>query len=431
MKRILFCSLLASAVISAGAEAQQRPAVRPLGAITAKSTDTFSGLVTVRPLSNGSVLVNDVAGRRVLLFDPSLGKSTVVADTTAATANAYASNIGSLVAYRADTTLFVDPQSQSMLVVDPNGKVLKVLAIPRAEDAGTIGNPIGNAAFDAQGRLVYRAFPRFTFRGGAAGSGPGGFALPDPPDSALIVRVDLATRKVDTVGMIRTPKIKLETKTDDKGGISVTSMVNPLPTVDDWVVTSDGRVAFVRGKDYHVDFVGADGARISAAKIPFDWQRMTDEDKVAFIDSVKAARARLGASAPTPVLGGGGAPGGGGGAPQVNIQIGRGGGGGPRPVGAGQGQLNFIPASELPDYKPPFFAGAARADSQGNVWIRTISNVAGGPVYDVVNSKGELIDRVQVPADHSILGFGPNGKVYLLNRATTATTGTLEIATLR
>lgn len=433
MIRLTRISLFALAALASTAGAQQRPSIRQLGAITSKSQETFNGSVTVRTLSNGSVLVNDGAGKRVVLFDPTLSKATVVADTTPATGNAYPSNqfaTGSLVAYRGDSTLFIDAQSQSMLVIDPSGKVGRVMAIPRAEDAGSIGTSIGNAAFDSQGRLIYRAPPRFTFRGPPGGGGAGGIpTLPDPPDSALIMRVDLTSRKLDTVGVIRTPKIKLETKTDDKGNMSVTSMINPLPTVDDWVVTSDGAIAFVRGKDYHVDWLNPDGTKASSAKIPFDWQRMTDEDKVAFIDSVKAARARLGANAPAPVLGGGGAPPGGGGAPQIQIFRGTGGpGGGPAGGGA---QLNFIPPSELPDYKPPFFAGSVRADRSGNVWIRTIAAVAGGPVYDVVNRKGELIDRVQIPADHTILGFGANGTVYLLNRAPTATSGTLEIATIK
>ena len=86
-------------------------------------------------------------------------------------------------------------------------------------------------------------------------------------------------------------------------------------------------------------------------------------------------------------------------------------------------QLNFVPASELPDYKPPFFANSVRADAEGNLWIRTIptSKIAGGPVYDVVNRKGELVDRVQVPLDRTIVGFGPDGSVYLGARDGTST----------
>jgi hypothetical protein len=429
--------------------AQQRPPIRQLGPVSAKSTETFNVVTGVRALANGSLLVNDVAGRRVIMFDPALSKFTVIADSTSATANAYGGRTGSLIAYRGDSSIFVDPTSVSMLVIDPSGKVARVVAIPRAEDAGAIGGLVGNAAFDASGRLVYRAGLRFGPGGGGGGTrtiigGPGAGGLPqipDPPDSALILRVDLATRKVDTVGIIRTPKIKLETKTDERGGISISSLINPLPVVDDWTVTSDGAIAFVRGKDYHVDFVNPDGSKVSAAKIPFDWQRMSDEDKVAFIDSVKAARERLGANAPTPLtgappVGGGGGGGGGGGSPNVQIFINPGGpGGGPPAVGGprpgAQPQFNFIPANELPDYKPPFFAGSVRADTEGNVWVRTIPTaaIAGGPVYDVINRKGELIDRVQIPANRTIIGFGANGAVYLVNRD--GTTATLEKASVR
>lgn len=80
--------------------------------------------------------------------------------------------------------------------------------------------------------------------------------------------------------------------------------------------------------------------------------------------------------------------------------------------------MSFVPPSDLPDYKPPFFAGAARADTEGNIWIRTIPTKAipGGPVYDVINRKGELVERVQVPVNSLIVGFGPGGTVYMTVR---------------
>lgn len=37
-------------------------------------------------------------------------------------------------------------------------------------------------------------------------------------------------------------------------------------------------------------------------------------------------------------------------------------------------------------------------------------------VYDVVNRKGELVYRVQLPPGRQIVGFGPNGAVYLTVR---------------
>ena len=75
--------------------------------------------------------------------------------------------------------------------------------------------------------------------------------------------------------------------------------------------------------------------------------------------------------------------------------------------------LTMISPSDLPDYKPAFAPGSTRADAEGNLWIRTSQNVEGRPVYDVVNRKGELVDRVQLPANRALVGFGAGGVVYL------------------
>jgi hypothetical protein len=42
--------------------------------------------------------------------------------------------------------------------------------------------------------------------------------------------------------------------------------------------------------------------------------------------------------------------------------------------------------------------------------------VDGIPVYNVVNRKGDLIDRVQLPKNRVLVGFGPGGVVYLAVR---------------
>jgi hypothetical protein len=90
-----------------------------------------------------------------------------------------------------------------------------------------------------------------------------------------------------------------------------------------------------------------------------------------------------------------------------------------------------VSPSELPDYKPPFFAGAVRADLDGNMWIRTIPTrkMGDGLVYDVINREGKLVDRVQVPGGRTIIGFGRDGSVYLVNRD--GASMTLERARIR
>ena len=436
-------ALLATAAVLAvpAAGAQQRPAVRPLGPTVAVSRDSFVVIMGVRQLPDGRVLLNDPISRRVLMFDSTLASPSVVVDSAAGAMNAYGPMAGGLIAYRGDSTLFVDPQSLSMLVIDPTGKIARVASVPRPEDArGFASASNGIPGFDASGRLVYRAPTRFTMGGRGPGGpgGPGG-APPQAPDTAPLLRIDLATRKLDTIAWVKVQVPNLQVTPNDSGGMTVRRVFNPLPVIDEWAVLADGSVAVVRGRDYRVDVIGADGSRTAAAKIPFDWQRMSDEDKVALIDSIKAVRERMPAASPmTTTMSGSGAAGGGGAVrEQVSMTIvgGPGGGaGGPNQTirSSGAAQISFVDPSELPDYKPPFFAGAARADADGNLWVRTIptTGIAGGPVYDVIDRTGKLVDQVQVPAGRQIVGFGAGGVVYLTARSGSGAT-VLERARVR
>jgi len=428
--------VLAIAFATAGsiASGQALPPLRQLGPVTAVTKDSLGAISTIRQLSDGKVLVNDIIGRRVLLFDSTLANETVIADTTSATANAYGTRPGGLIAYRGDSTLFIDPASLSMLLIDPGGKIARVMSAPRAQDVGfLIGGPFGTPGFDPQGRLVYRAPP--DFRAFGAFGGARGGPPPTPPDSAAIVRFDLATRKLDTVTYFKTPKINLTiSQAPNGGGVRVTSTINPMPQGDDWALMPDGTIAIVRTRDFHIDWLDSTGKVTATPKIPFEWERLTDEQKVAFVDSAKTAIEKLRASGQFGLGVGnqivtrtvGGAPGG---APAPASPAAPSTSGAPAtganatttvtavgPGGAGSSQLppiTMVSPSELPDYRPAFTPGSTRADPDGNLWIRTTQVADGRPVYDVVNRKGELIDRVQIPANRAIIGFGTGGTVYL------------------
>ena len=56
--------------------------------------------------------MNDQAGRRILLLDSTLKRVAVVADSSSG-ANGYGARPGGLIAYRGDSTLFVDPAALS------------------------------------------------------------------------------------------------------------------------------------------------------------------------------------------------------------------------------------------------------------------------------------------------------------------------------
>ncbi len=440
-------ALTLAATSAAGAQASStqasKIATRMLPAASATTTDTIMSVAAVRQLPNGNVLVNDQTRRRLSMFDKDMKFVSVIADSTTSTNNAYGVQPGGLLAYRGDSTLFVEPAGLSMLVIDPAGKIVRTMAAPRANDVrALLGGNQGWPGFDADGRLVYRAPFQITSMRAPQPGQP--FMPPIPPDSAVLVRFDLNTRKLDSLGFFKTPKINMSITQTANGGMSMTSFNNPLPVVDDWAVMSDGTVAIVRGQDYHVDFFDASKKLTEGDKIPYEWQRMNDEDKTKFLDSAKVAieaqqkamRAQMAAGGPVTFGGPGGGPvqfGGPGGAGAAGAErmvmtirggIDGGGGGGNLPArGAAPAgapgnieipPVQMVPISDLPDYKPVFGPGSVRPDMDGRLWVRTIpTKVIAGTLYEVIDGAGKLVDRVQVPPNSTIAGFGKGGIVYL------------------
>jgi hypothetical protein len=260
-------------------------------------------------------------------------------------------------------------------------------------------------------------------RGGGAGP-----MLPEFPDSAPVVRFDLGTRTLDTAGFFKINRPNMTITQTASGGMTVSSTVNPIPTVDDWALLSDGTVAFIKGADYSITWVDPDGSRRSTGKVPYEWQRLDDDGKAALLDSARKAmeeareraQAQMAAGGPITITPGAGAEMGmrmavtaGGAAPPAR------GGGAPGAPGARMElpPINMVDADKLPDYRPAFTAGSARGDLDGNLWVRTTSPVGnGGPIYFVINTKGEVIDRVQLPEGRLIAGFSRNGDVFMALR---------------
>lgn len=243
------------------------------------------------------------------------------------------------------------------------------------------------------------------------------------PDSAPIVRADFDTRRVDTVAHVRMPKQQRTERTMAATGAvaSTKVLVTPASIVDDWTMTSDGTVTIVRGQDDHIDWIALDGTMSSTPKMAFDWRRMTNEEKQRLADSATKSlrdlleqwRAEVRA-APSPPP--------------------REGAFGTRIVGIisqGEGTstsmpinavAESVPISEMPDYFPPLRAGTVKADLDGNVWIlpsTSARSTSRGIVYDVVNRKGELFERVQLPPERSVAGFGASSALYLMWRDST------------
>ncbi|HYV97494.1 MAG TPA: hypothetical protein VE967_08585 [Gemmatimonadaceae bacterium] len=432
------------AALPALAQAQQSAAKVPIRQVSKPVTaaQTFRSIASVRELGS-RVLVDADEDRALLLYDAGLGARTVLADST----NSYASG-GRVLPYLGDSALFLDFSSRATVLIGPDGKLGRVIALARPQDfALVLSSPV--VGIDARGRLIYQGRgPLVIIPGCRMVDGRPNRRDVTPADSVVIIRADFDTRTVDTIGRVRaslTSTFPVATVDDQCRTVSAKVKVNPsIPPMDGWAVTSAGAVALVRNHDYHIDWIDGTGTH-ATDKLPFDWRRITDAEKQARLDSAKHIIDSLTAiggyrlrqcgnitrfsdepmdtvSDPRAALAGLGA---GGGARTIRAAGGgRGGDGGDTPPPPTQPacqsvvvNADYAKLDEMADYISPIREGAVTADRDGNVWIlpTTSSGAKNGLLYDVVNSAGVLVERVQLPSGRSIAGFGKGGVVFLAN----------------
>jgi hypothetical protein len=374
---------------SATAVAQSLPPVRQLGRIVTKSPLTVRSIASIRELPHGRVLVNDSLARRLYVFDSALTSRVVVLDSIEGGENSYRGSPGGLIAYRGDSTLFASPSFVSLLVIDPAGRAKPMIGAPTpAELLFLAGGPFGNPGFDSRGRLVYRGSAR-----DRATPRPLGTLSPYPEkDSAPVVALNLITGKADTITSYRIPKV--EVTITEGPGATIKTMVkqHPLPTVDDWAILPNGSIALIRGGDFHIDWIDQNGKSSSTGRIPFPWRGLSVASKRAYMDSVRYATDTAIAAQEIRLAerfrGTDNDP--------------------PEPI-----EPVYVSPGELPDRFPAFEANSTRADPDGVLWIRTTHRLHGRPVYYLVNRKGAVIDRVQLPVGSAIAGFGRDHTIYL------------------
>jgi len=389
---------LTAVVIAAAASAgAQTPIpIRTIGPILASSTENVGRAITVRATSDGHVIVGAGARQRVYAFDSTLKTFTIVVDSGTGTGIVPIRTTG-VIPYLGDSTLLPDFGANALLVLDATGKQVRSMAPPRAQDLVFLGIPaaFGRPGFDAKGRLIYRTQLPPNLRPKPTPSGDQKIEMtPVNPDSAPIVRGDFDTRRIDTLAWMKTPsqgRVAMEVKENPAGGppsMTMHMMVNPFPMSDEWSLLSDGTIAIVRVHDYHIDWIDPDGSRRSSPKMPIDWRRYTDEERTQRVDSIKRVVDEQ-LKRQTSMMGPGG--------PQIKMDV------------------TVVPDSEFPSFWPPIQPGSVLSDLDGRLWIlpATSTHAANGLTYDVVNRSGELVERVQLPKDRVIAGFGPHNVLYL------------------
>ena len=296
MRTTLGLALLLVVVHAPPLAAQQLPPIRPLGPVTHVSPKGLLGSVSMaRPLSTGGVIINDITRRQLILFDSSLTKVKTIADAAPTSANIYASAMAGLLAFKGDSSLFIEFQSMSTLVLDEKGEIARVMALPSNRDAlFMVGGPFGIPGFDPRGRIVFRGamlpVRNQAIAPPAAAAPPAAIPPPAGPfaDSAPVYRFDLASRQRETLAYLTIPKQERSPTRDKAGRINgMAILVNPMTLVDEWALLPDGRVAIVRGADFHVEWLELDGRWVSTSKIPYNWERLDDDGKQRVLDSTR------------------------------------------------------------------------------------------------------------------------------------------------
>jgi hypothetical protein len=362
--------------------------VRPLSKPDAEFSEPFSALTNVRELRDGRVVATDIRDKTVQVIDLK-GNSARAVGREGSGPNEFGMPMR-LVGLQGDTTAVYDPLNGRYFVVSPAGTAGGTFTLGM-EDVTTTSNapaPGGGVRMmrvgglnmpggsDARGRIYFKGQP-FTM-------GPDG---PTQADSSPIFRYDRATKKTDTLGYVWNGAAA--TVSGSRNEMRVQIGVKPFAAADEWGVLPDGRVAVVRARQYRVDVLGGPtmvrGAVQNVAAIP-----VTEADKVEWREQRKRA---------TPVM----------------ITRSEGPGGNRVQTGAGP-QVRMAEPSEWPATKGPFVSSTMMVAPNGQTWVQR-SRKAGDqvPVYDVFNASGALVDRISLPAEHRVVGFG-NATVYTVRR---------------
>ena len=245
----------------------------------------------------------------------------------------------------------------------PGSGSMPVVAIPQGVDGG--------------GRIYTRAL------GGVGGQ---------LADSGAILRIDRATRRADTVAMIKLPgRTQAASGSANNRNVQISNI--PLSPEDAWGVAADGYVAIARSGDYHVEWIAPDGKVTRGAPVPFDPVRIGTAEKEEYLAEQGGSGGGIGIS--VQVVNG-----------AATMGFARGGGPGTT--------KREIDRYTWPERKPPMYQGRIPIDLQGRAWVHRSMKAGEPSTYDVFDRQGRRVGSVALGAGKRVVGFG-NGWVYVVS----------------
>lgn len=354
LRRLLPAALLLAACQEPAAE------VRPLGDPEAVLGRTFGQVSNVVEIGPNRIALAELRDRTFLLADFATGEATPVglhADSIKPEDPAPGKHKypGYVLALGGDSLGLVDFAAERTTVWTTRGEYLGILP---GRGVGGNNQPL---YYDA-GRNGYKE----DVRGVLGGLEPGqevNF------DSLNVLRIAPGDTVADTVA-----RLKLPAWGRGQFGEQMKIVSTIFAGRDIFGVLPDGSLWTARASDNAVDWRAPDGTWTRGSARAFTTIAVTQEEKDAFLERLRAQMAQMGA-----------------------------------PAGI---ELSY----PFADQKPPFVAGSTDPLAS-EVWLQR-SRAYGDsvPVYDVVGRDGKAVRAVQLPRGATLAGFGANGRLYLILR---------------
>jgi hypothetical protein len=346
----------------------------------------FTRVENVRELSDGGVILLDVADGSVYAIDHTWTAMWQIGRSGDGPGE-YRSPV-MLFALSHDSSVVYDRQNSRMLVITPDGEPGGFLSplgsagrsrtlypTLRQSETGIGLNPV----LTADGRGYY-----YTLAEPLVPTPEGDF---QPVDSAAIERWTAISDRRDTVAFVPTPEALERGSTIFSGRLATEPKWVAFRPSYRWAVAHHGRVAVVYYDPYRVRFYGETGAVVDGPPVSYEPVRVTDVHKELLLEKMQQGR-------PAVVVSSDGRAGVVSMAPSVPVDL------------------------KWPKYLPPFGYTGIRSyypsvhfTSDGMLWVLRTTPLGEPQTFDVFDRTGRVVEQIKLPDDRRLVGFG-DGTLY-------------------
>lgn len=299
--------------------------------------------------------VRELSDGRVIVVDND-DRAVYVVDFAAGTSTQIGRSGGGPGEYRTPGIL-LPLAADTTLLTDSGNRRLLVIG-PDAHPIATLTDtwPLADGTPGTRMPRGIDARGRGYFLGSVTSRDPNGAIV--AADSAQVLRAPRGSATDEVLAWVQLAPRRITTTTKNGQITGMSIMTPPFGAQDAWQPFPDGAVALVRVPDYHVDWLLPDGRRVAGQPIPFTPVKVTQQDKAP--------------SAP--------------------------------------------PGIDWPEFKPPFAWTGVLAGSDGRVWVLRYGQASDSRAhYDVIDRRGAVVAKVDVPNHGRIVGFGAQS-IYVVRK---------------